>query len=326
MKTWRVHNYGHYADELKLEDVPMPLASGATSVVRVLAAGANFADILAIAGKYQIKSPLPFIPGTEVVGEVVEPGPASGLRPGDRVLALTRAGAFAEYTTVDDGFWYRVPDDVEPTHAAAMLVTYQTSHVALFRRAALRAGEWLLVHGGAGGGGSAAVQLGKRAGARVIATAGGESKLAICRDAGAEFAIDYRAEDFGARVRQITAGHGADVIYDPVGGDIFDQSTRCLAWEGRLLTVGFASGRIPEIAANRILLKNISVIGVEWPSYHAAHLNVLLQVQDDIWSGYRDRSLRPIIWKTLPLADVPAALAAIESRDSYGKIVIDATK
>jgi NADPH2:quinone reductase len=325
MKAWRAHQYGHYRDELRLEEIEAPRASGPTSLVRVLAAGANFADILSVAGKYQHKSPLPMIPGTEVVGEVIEAGPDSALKVGQRVLSVTRAGGFAEYTTIIDQMAFAVPDDIPSTDAAAMLVTYQTSHIALFRRAQLKAGEWLLVHGGAGGVGSAAVQLGVRTGARVIATAGGAEKLAICRDAGAEFTIDYRAEDFGERVREITSGRGADVIYDPVGGDVFDASTRCLAWEGRLLTVGFAGGRIPEIKVNRILLKNISIVGVEWPSYYIANREVLEAVQEDIWAGYRDGALRPIIWKTLPLAGLPEALAAIESRDSYGKIVIDLT-
>ena len=323
MRAWRVHEFGNYRDQLKLEDIPDPVPSGGSAVVRVTAAGVNFADILAIAGRYQHKSPLPFTPGTEVAGEVVGAGPDSALKRGQRILGMTRAGAFAEYTTIEDSFAYRLPDDVDPVHAAAILVTYQTSHLALFRRGRLQSGEWLLVHGGAGGVGSAAVQLGKRAGAKMIATAGGAAKLDICRRAGADHVIDYREENFVERVKEITGGHGADVIYDPVGGDVFDGSTRCIAWEGRLLTMGFAGGRIPEIKLNRVLLKNIDVIGVEWPGYYTHAPEVLAGVQDDIWAGYREGSLRPIIWKTLPLESVPEALAAIELRESYGKIVID---
>jgi NADPH:quinone reductase len=323
VRAWRVHDFGDYRDQLKLEEMPEPVPSRGTAVVRVIAAGVNFADILAIAGRYQHKSPLPFTPGTEVTGEVVEPGRESTLERGQRVVATTRAGGFAEYTTVADSLAYRLPDDVDPLDAAAMLVTYQTSHLALFRRARLQPAEWLLVHGGAGGVGSAAVQLGNRAGARVIATAGGGAKLDICRQAGADHTIDYREEDFVERVKEITGGHGADVIYDPVGGDVFDGSTRCIAWEGRLLTMGFAGGRIPEIKLNRVLLKNIDVIGVEWPSYYAHAPEVVAAAQDDIWAGYREGSLRPIIWKRVPLEAVPDALAALESRESYGKIVID---
>jgi NADPH2:quinone reductase len=295
-------------------------------VVRVLRAGVNFADILAIAGTYQHKSEPPFTPGTELAGEVVEAGANSSFAAGDLIVGTTRAGAFAENTTVDEALAFRVPEGVPPGDAAAMLVTYQTSHIALFRRARLQAGGWLLVHGGAGGVGSAAIQLGKRSGARVIATAGGDAKLKVCRAAGADEAIDYQREDFVERVRATTGGLGADVIYDPVGGDVFDGSTRCIAWEGRLLTMGFAGGRIPEIALNRVLLKNIDVIGVEWPSYYARHRAAVVQAQDDIWAGYAEGTLRPIIWKTLSLDEVSEALEAMESRESYGKIVISVAK
>ena len=236
---------------------------------------------------------------------------------------MSLTGGFGEFTTVADDSAFPVPDSTDPIHAAAMLVTYQTSHVALFRRASLRPGEWVLVHGGAGGVGTAAIQLAKRAGARVIATAGGEEKLRVCEQCGAEAVIDYRREDFVERVKEITGGHGADVVFDPVGGDIFDASTRCLAREGRLLVIGFSSGRIPSIAANRILLKNISVVGVEWPSYLTHDRQVLVDAQEDIWAGYREGALRPVISRVLPLTGVVDALAAIEARESYGKIVID---
>jgi NADPH2:quinone reductase len=323
MKAWRAREHGHYRDVLTFEEVAEPQPSGSQSVVRILAAGVNFADILAVAGRYQHKSEAPFIPGTEFAGGVVEPGPDSLFARGDLIVGTTRAGTFAEYTTAADALAFRIPEGVPFVHAAAMLVTYQTSHIALFRRARLQAGEWLLVHGGAGGVGSSAIQLGRRAGARVIATAGGKAKLEVCREAGAEEAIDYRQEDFIERVRAITGGRGADVIYDPVGGDVFDGSTRCIAWEGRLLTMGFAGGRIPEIALNRVLLRNIDVIGVEWPGYYSHKREAIVEAQEDIWAGYREGGLRPVVWKTLRLEQVPEALEAIESRESYGKIVIE---
>jgi NADPH2:quinone reductase len=324
MRAWRVYNYGPYRDELRFErDVEAPTPSAGQALVRVLAAGVNFADILSIAGRYQVKAPLPLTPGSELVGEVMEAGAQSHFHPGDRVVARTLSGGFAEFALVDDGFTFPLPAAVEPVHAAAMLVTYGTSHVALFLRAALQPGEWLLVHGGAGGVGTAAIQLGKRAGARVIATAGGADKLRVCRECGADEVIDYRAEDFVERVREITGGQGADVIYDPIGGDVFDASAKCIAWEGRLLVIGFASGRIPEIAANRIMLKNISVVGVNWPDYAKRDPTALADAQESIWSGYAEGALKPVIWKTLPLDAVPDALAAIEDRASYGKIVID---
>jgi NADPH2:quinone reductase len=324
MKAWRVHQFGHYRDVMRFEDgVPDPKPPAGAAAVRVLAAGVNFSDILSIAGRYQVKAALPFTPGSELAGEVVASGERSRLKAGERVLAMSLTGSFAEYAVVSDRAAFTLPDDIDPVQAAAMLITYQTSHVALFRRAQLRAGEWLLVHGGAGGVGTAAIQLAKRAAARVIATAGGPEKLDVCRRCGADEAIDYQREDFVERVRKITDGRGADVIYDPVGGDVFDASIRCLAREGRLLVIGFSSGRIPEIKANRILLKNISLIGVEWPSYLEHGREALTEVQGDIWAGYRDGSLRPVISRVLPLSGVPEALAALESRESYGKIVID---
>ncbi|MEO6198213.1 MAG: NADPH:quinone oxidoreductase family protein [Dehalococcoidia bacterium] len=324
MRAWRVGEYGDYRKVLHLDEgAPRPTPGPEETLIEVLAAGVNFADILSIAGRYQVKASLPFTPGVEVVGGVIEPGAGSRLRIGQLVLATPASGGYAEYAAVTDGASYPVPDGVDPLHAAVMLVTYQTSHVALFQRGRLTAGERLLVHGGAGGAGTSAIQLGKRAGAKVIATAGGAEKLAICVKCGADEVIDYRKEDFVERVREITKGRGVDVVYDPVGGDVFDGSTRCLAWEGRLLVVGFAGGRIPEIAANRILLKNISIIGVNWPDYRTRGQSVLEAAQADIWDGYRDGDLRPVVWKTLPFESVPDALAAIESRESYGKIAIN---
>ncbi len=324
MKAWRVHSYGRYRDELRLDTgLERPSPSSGQALVRVLAAGVNFADILSIAGRYQEKAPLPFTPGSEIAGEVVEAGADGRFSTGDLVVARNMSGGFAEFAVVDEVFAFPIPARVNPLHAAAMLVTYGTSHVALFRRAALRPGEWLLIHGGAGGVGTAAIQLGKRAAATVIATAGGADKVQVCRDCGADEVIDYQREDIVDRVREITGGHGADVVYDPVGGDLFDASTRCIAWEGRLLVIGFASGRIPQVAANRVMLKNISVVGVNWPGYARHDLNALRAAQADIWAGHADGSLRPIIWKTLPLTALPEALAALEDRAGYGKIVID---
>lgn len=324
MKAWRVSEFGDYRQNLILaDDAAEPVAGQNQAIVRVLAAGVNFADILSIAGRYQVKAPLPFTPGMEIAGEVVETGYGSNLEVGQIIIASPRSGGFAEFAVVDDSAAFPVPVGVAPLDAAVMLVTYQTSHVALFRRGGLGAGQTLLVHGGAGGAGTSAIQLGRRAGARVIATAGGPEKLEICRRCGADEVVDYRAEDFVGRVRDLTDGRGVDVVYDPVGGDVFDGSMRCLAWEGRLLVVGFASGRIPEAAANRILLKNISIVGVNWPDHRVRDREVLDAAQEDIWAGYRDGSLRPVTWKTLPLESLPDALAAIESREAYGKVAIE---
>jgi NADPH2:quinone reductase len=207
--------------------------------------------------------------------------------------------------------------------AAALLLTYQTSHFALVRRAALRAGEFVLVHNGAGGVGSAAIQIARALGARVAATAGGPDKLEICRKAGADHVIDYRSESFREVVLALTDGRGADVIYDSIGGDVFDESTRAIAFEGRLLVIGFAGGRIPTIAANRIMLKNISVVGLNWGAYRDAHAHVVREVHDEILGLHRRGLIDPVIFATYPFADLPRALEDLESRRSFGKLVIE---
>jgi NADPH2:quinone reductase len=323
MKAWRVHEYGEYRAVLRLEDGASPAApTGAAMRLRVLAAGVNFADSLSIAGKYQVKQPVPFTPGGEVCGDVLEAGPQSQFRSGDRVVAFGAAGAFAEETSVADRFAFRVPREIAPDQAAALVATYQTSHLALIRRAGLRAGETALIHSGAGGVGTAAIQIAKRLGARVIATAGSDAKLSVCTDCGADHVINYRARDFVVDVKAITGDRGADVIYDPVGGDTFDQSTRCIAWEGRLVVIGFTSGRIPSIAANRILLKNISVVGLNWPNYEFQNHQVLEGAHADIVRWYREGAVRPVIYAALPLAELPRALDLVLSRESYGKVVL----
>ena len=322
MKAWRVHEYGDYHAVMRLEDgIEARPPAGAETRLRVLAAGVNFADSLSIAGKYQVKQPLPFTPGGEVMGEVVEVGSESRFRRGDRIVAFG-TGAFAEECTVPDARAFAVPAAIPPRHAAALLSTYQTSHLALVRRARLASGETLLVHSGAGGVGTAAVQIGRRCGATVIATAGSDDKLAVCRDAGADHVINYRRQDFVAEVKRLTGDRGADVIYDPVGGDVFDQSTRCIAWEGRLLVVGFTSGRIPSIAANRILLKNIAVVGLNWPDYATRERSVLDDAHADILRWYGEGVIAPVIYAAVPLPEVPRALDLVLARDSYGKVVV----
>ena len=322
MRAWRVHEYGHYDTVLRLEDVEPPRATAESSVVRVRAAGLNFADILSIAGKYQVKAPLPFTPGMESVGEVIEPGPGSKYSVGDRLISMSPSGAFGEYLLLADDFSFPVPATIPDADAAALLMTYQTAYFGLVRRGELRAGETLLVHGGAGGVGTAAIQLGKALGATVIATAGGAEKLDVCRRCGAEHVIDYKTEDFVARVKQITDGRGADVILDNVGGDVFDQSLRCIAWEGRVVVCGFAGGRIPQIPANKIMLKNIAVTGIFWGQYQVHNPKLVTEAQETLYRLYAEGKIRPVIYRTFPLDELPAALRAMEGRQSYGKIVL----
>lgn len=322
MRAWTVHHYGNYREALSLESAEPPKPDADSCVIEVKSAGVMYADLLNIAGQYQVKAPLPFVPGSEGAGVVVEAGQRCGYRPGDRVVTVNLMGAFAERMLCVDQVTHRIPDAMTFTDAAAFTINYQTGYFALVHRAGLRAGEWVLVHGGAGGIGTASIQLAKALGANVIATAGGEDKLEVCRRCGADFAVNYRTADFVAAVKDITGGKGADVIVDPVGGDVFDASSKCIAFEGRLIIIGFASGRIPEIAANRILLKNISVVGLFWGSYQTRNNELVGQTQEDLYGLYLRGKIKPVIHREYPLEELPAALESIESRTCIGKPVL----
>ena len=328
MFAWRVHEYGPFRDVLVAEEIDAPSAPAAGVVVDVDAVGLNFFDILSIAGLYQVKAPLPFVPATEVVGRVREAGPQSTFAVGDRVVAHNVVGACAEAMACPDRGCLRVPDRVDDGDALALAIVYQTSYFALFHRAALREGEVLLVHGGAGAVGTAAIQLGKVLGATVIATAAGEAKLDACRRCGADHVIDYAKDDFVAAVHKITGSKGADVVFDSVGGDVFDASLKCLAWEGRLLVIGFAGGRIPEVKANRILLKNIAIIGLNWGGYQfqdpTRHRSKIVAAHEALLGLHAEGRIDPVIAADWTLRELPDALGAIEQRRSIGKVVLRA--
>jgi NADPH2:quinone reductase len=322
MRAWRAHTYGSYKEVLQLEEVPSLEPPPGGAVVKVEAAALNFPDLLAIAGQYQVKAPLPFTPGIEAAGTVVKAGTTSKHKVGDKVIVSALWGAFAEEIVAADAQLLTWPEGLSAAEAAAFVVTYHTGYFALVHRAALRAGETLLVHGGAGGVGIAAIQLGKALGAKVIATAGADDKLEICRAAGADHAINYKTADWVAEVKKATGGKGADVIYDPVGGDVFEQSLKCIAWEGRLLVIGFASGKIPELKMNRVLLKNIAVVGLFWGAYQMHDPKKVVDAHAALCELVAAGTIRPVIWKELPLAELPSALAALESRASHGKIAV----
>lgn len=309
---------------LVVGEVPAPALKGPNSVrIAVHAAGLNFADTLVVAGKYQEKPPLPFSPGLECGGVVLETGTGvTHVKKGDRVMATTSFGAFAEEVVTDAIEVYPVPDTMDFETAASFPVAYGTSHVGLKRRADLKHGETLMVHGAAGGVGLTAVEIGKAMGATVIATARGADKLAVAKAHGADHLIDYAAEDLRARVKEIAGDKGVDVIYDPVGGDVFDTSLRCLAWEGRLVVVGFAAGRIPQAPANLLLVKNMAVMGVFWGAYRQRDPQVLRDSFAELLSWYAVGKLKPHISHHFAIDQAPQAMAAMLERRSTGKVIL----
>lgn len=326
MRAWRVHEPGEPTDVLVLEDVPTPTPGPGQVLIEVAASALNFADVLLCRGQYQVRPPLPFTPGSEVCGRVVALG--AGAPPdlaGRRVIGVPAfgPGGFTECTVADAAMVHPIPDTLDDHRAAALHITYQTGHLALAHRARLAAGETLLVHAGAGGVGSAAIQLGRALGARVLATAGGPEKVAICRRLGAEVAIDARADDVVEVTKAVTDGRGADVIFDPVGGDTFDRSRRCVAFEGRILVIGFAGGRIPEIPANHVLLKNYSVVGVHWGLYHARAPAVVRRTHEALMRLHATGGIEPLVSRVIGLLQVPEALRDLASRGTHGKVVVD---
>jgi NADPH2:quinone reductase len=255
---------------------------------------------------------------------VVAAGEGAEFAVEDRVLGAPPLpnGGLAEYAVLPAGAAFAIPADMPAADAAALFITYQTAHVGLHRRAALKPGETLLVHAGASGTGSAAVQLGKAAGARVIATAGGPEKVDVCRRLGADVAIDYTADDLVAAVKEATGGRGADVIWDPVGGDVFDASRRCIAFEGRLVVVGFASGKVPEAPANHALVKNYSIVGLHWGLYRRYEPALIGQVHAELLKLYADGVVRPLLGQERPLGEAREAFADLAGRRVVGKIVL----
>ena len=309
--------------ELTVTEVPDPKVGAGQIGVDVRAAGCNFFDILIVKGQYQVKPPFPFIPGGEIAGVVNEVGAGvTAFAKGDRVLAAAPMGGYAERIALPAAFAHRMPDAMSFEEGAGFPIVYPTSYAGLVFRAHLQPGETLLVHAAAGGVGLAAVQIGKALGATVIATAGGPDKVKIALEAGADHGIDYNAEDFVERVQRLTNGKGADVIYDSVGGDVFDRSLKCIAWNGRLLVIGFAGGKIPSVAANRILLKNVAVTGLHWGAYAKHEPQRIPETFAALFRLYEEKKIHPVVYKGYPLAEVPAALAALGSRKTHGKVVL----
>jgi NADPH2:quinone reductase len=310
-------------DSLVVEDMPSPRAGPGEVVLSVKAASVNFPDVLIIQNKYQFKPPLPFSPGSELAGVVKETGAGvEGFKPGDKVIAFTTYGAFAEEVKTEAARLLPLPQGMDFATGAAFLLTYGTSDHALRDRGALRAGETLLVLGAAGGVGLAAIDIGKALGARVIACASSEDKLAVCRSHGADEAINYSTEDLRERIQAITGKSGVDVVYDPVGGPYSEPAFRSLAWRGRLLVVGFAAGDIPKLPLNLALLKGASLVGVFWGDFTRREPRQFADSVRQLGEWYRQGKLRPHVSQTFPLEKAAEALKLMAARQVKGKLVL----
>ena len=324
MKAWQVSKHGEPRDVLELADVPEPAPGPGQVLVRVLAAAANFPDALLCRGTYQVRPPLPFIPGVELCGEIAAVGgDVPGFGVGDRVIgaAVLPSGAFAEFAVMDASLIMPAPEVLDNAEAAPFHITYQTGWFGLHRRARLAAGETLLVHAAAGGVGSGAVQLGKAAGARVIGVVGGAAKVPVARELGADVVVDRLEQDFVEVVKEVTGGRGADVVYDPVGGTAYQRSTKCIAFEGRILIVGFASGDIPSAALNHALVKNYSIVGLHWGLYNQREPQAIRDCHAVLTRLATEGAIRPLISERLSLADVPDGLQRLADGTTTGRIV-----
>ncbi|MCU9946477.1 NADPH:quinone oxidoreductase family protein [Pseudomonas solani] len=311
------------AETLVLEEVASPEPKKNEVLIDVHAAGVNFPDTLIIEGKYQFKPPFPFSPGGEAAGTVAAVGEKiTHLKPGDRVMALTGWGSFAEQVAVPGYNVMPIPKGIDFNSAAAFGMTYGTSMHALKQRANLQPGETLLVLGASGGVGLAAVEIGKAMGAKVIAAASSAEKLEVAKAAGADELINYSESSLKEKVKELTGGQGADVIYDPVGGDLFDEAIRSIAWNGRLLVVGFASGRIPELPVNLTLLKGAAVVGVFWGSFAQRQPQDNLANFQQLFAWHAEGKLKPLVSQVFPLEKSADAINALGQRKAVGKVVV----
>ncbi|HEX2175269.1 MAG TPA: NADPH:quinone oxidoreductase family protein [Nocardioidaceae bacterium] len=326
MRAWRVHELGEPGKALQLEQLPDPRPEPGQLVVRVRAAAANFPDVLLCRGEYQVKPPLPFTPGIELCGEVVGVGGgANGFAVGDRVIGSPDlpTGAFGDMTLMTAARTFAAPPALDDAEAAAFYIGYQTGWFGLHRRAALQPGETLLVHAAAGGVGSAAVQLGKAAGATVIGVTGGPQKAEVARALGADLVVDRLTEDFVAVVKEATGGRGADVVYDPVGGEAYARSTKCVAFEGRILVVGFASGDVPTPGLNHALIKNYSIVGLHWGLYNQKDPAAIGQCHDDLTALTEQGLVKPLVGERLGMEQVADGVQRLADGATVGRLVFE---
>jgi NADPH2:quinone reductase len=311
------------AKNLKVEEMNEPIPNADEVCIKVHAAGVNFPDILMVEGKYQVKPAFPFAPGAEAAGEIISIGEnITKYKIGQRVIAMTGHGAFAEIVKASEKKIIPLNDNVDFETASILPMVYGTSAHALIQRGKLKKGETLLVHGAAGGVGLAAVEIGKAMGARVIATASTDEKCQVAREHGADETINYSNGQFKEIVKSMTDGKGADVIYDPVGGDVFDQSLRCIAWEGRLLVVGFTSGRIPSAPANLALLKSCDIVGVFWGAFVERTPHINLENFEKLYKWIDQGFIKPRISMKVSLENTLDAMQAIADRKIIGKAIV----
>lgn len=315
MQAWRVHRNGEPGEVMRLEETDRPTPGDGQVLVEVRAANVNFPDALLCRGQYQVRPPLPFTPGVEVCGTTED---------GRRVLATPALphGGFADYVVADEAALLPAPNALDDAEAAALHIGYQTGWFGLHRRAHLQPGETLLVHAAAGGVGSAAVQLGRAAGAKVIGVVGGPDKAAVARELGCDLVIDRRSEDIVAAVKEATCGRGADVVYDPVGGDAYAKSTKCVAFEGRILVVGFASGVIPTPALNHALVKNYSVVGLHWGLYNTKDPAAVRACHEELTKLAEQGIVKPLISERVAMAGAADAVQRVADGTSTGRVVV----
>ncbi|QIQ01156.1 NADPH:quinone oxidoreductase family protein [Streptomyces liangshanensis] len=317
MQAWRVHRNGEPREVMRLDEVEPPVPGEGQVLLRVLAANVNFPDALLCRGHYQVRPPLPFTPGIEICGETPD---------GRRVIATLDPGAssggFAEYAAVDAAGVLPAPGALDDAETAALHIGYQTGWFALHRRARLQPGETLLVHAAAGGVGSAAVQLGKAAGATVIGVVGGPDKARVARELGCDTVVDRRTEDIAAAVKEATGGRGADVVFDPVGGDAYTASARCVAFEGRIVVVGFAGGEVPAPALNHALVKNYAILGLHWGLYNTKDPAAVLRCHDELTALAARGAIKPLISERVPMKAAADAVQRVADGVTTGRIVV----
>jgi NADPH2:quinone reductase len=327
MRAWSVTALGEPADVLELGEREAPRPGPRQVLVKVRASAANFADVLMCRGEYQIRPELPFTPGAELCGEVVAAGErVARLAVGQRVVGLCALphGGFAELALMDEATTYPAPSTLDDAQAASLCIGYQTGWFGLHRRARIQPGETLLIHAAAGGVGSAAIQLGKAAGARVIGVAGGRDKCEYARDIGADVVVDRYTEDFVEVTKRETDGRGADVIYDPVGGQAYERSTRCVVFEGRILVIGFAGGTIQQVALNHALVKNYSILGLHWGLYNTVDAAAVAACHDELTTLAESGAVKPVVSQRFALDHAAGALQRLADGDTVGRLVLEA--